>query len=333
MNSIGERLRQERLRRGLDLYAIAEQTKINPAMLEAIEADDFDRLPGSFFTRSFIRQYAHALGVDESDFDVELQELTAKDASVEPPAGRTEPDVPPVPAPRPRGGSGRALGALAAFVVIVVACSAIYSLWQRTRSAGSAPQPVSAARPARTDTATPVAAPPALRKQAPGPAAQPPAQSPAARSSGHASRDAAPVEIPPSAVPPAPKQTASAPPAAPVEGARTGPQPVLSSVPPGNTAAVRLEMRARAAAWVRVVADGKHLFSGTLRPNDVRTFEGTGWMSVRLGDPGAVAMALNGKAIGAVGPRGQPRTVQFTPEGFKVVTAVPSKPAVVNDGL
>ena len=68
MTSIGDRLRQERLRRGLDIYQLAEQTKINASMLEAIEADDLEKLPGRFFTRSFIRQYAKALGLDDDEF-------------------------------------------------------------------------------------------------------------------------------------------------------------------------------------------------------------------------------------------------------------------------
>jgi len=338
MISIGERLRQERLRRGLDLYEIAEQTKINPAMLEAIEADDLARLPGSFFTRSFIRQYARALGVDESDLEPELQELAAKDAPAESPSGRTGPDVPPVPAPRQRRGSGRTIGALGVFVLIVVACSAIYGLWQRTRNTGSTPAAVPAARPARQENARPAAPPSAAREQAPAPAVKPPGQPAESQAPALPGREpqppAAPVATSPSA-PPAKPQTASAPATVPGAGpqATQQPQPVRSSVPPGNAAAVRLEMRANAPAWVRVVADGKYLFSGTLQPNDVRTFEGAEWMSVRLGDPGAVAITLNGKEVGEVGPRGQPRTVQFTPAGFKVVTAVHSKPAAVTDGL
>jgi cytoskeletal protein RodZ len=47
MTSIGERLREERLRRGLGVEQIAERLKINPSMLTAIETGDLDRLPGN----------------------------------------------------------------------------------------------------------------------------------------------------------------------------------------------------------------------------------------------------------------------------------------------
>src|SRR5690348_8598494 len=73
MSSVGETLRRERLRRNLDLDRVSRETKINVKMLEAIEAEDFDRLPGGVFTRSFVRQYARLLGLDEEEILAELQ--------------------------------------------------------------------------------------------------------------------------------------------------------------------------------------------------------------------------------------------------------------------
>jgi len=61
---VGERLREERVRQGLSLADIATQTRISERFLEAIEAQDFDRLPGLVFTRNFVRQYASALKTD-----------------------------------------------------------------------------------------------------------------------------------------------------------------------------------------------------------------------------------------------------------------------------
>jgi cytoskeleton protein RodZ len=58
---IGALLRKERLGQGRALDAIAADTKIAPRFLEAIESEDFDRLPGLIFTRNFVRQYALAL--------------------------------------------------------------------------------------------------------------------------------------------------------------------------------------------------------------------------------------------------------------------------------
>ena len=63
--SIGEKLRLAREARGIALREISEQTRISMRYLEAIEADDYKRLPGGIFNRSFIRAYAKFIGFDE----------------------------------------------------------------------------------------------------------------------------------------------------------------------------------------------------------------------------------------------------------------------------
>ncbi|HSP61755.1 MAG TPA: helix-turn-helix domain-containing protein [Pyrinomonadaceae bacterium] len=63
--SIGEKLRLARETRGIALRDISEQTRISMRYLEAIEADDYRRLPGGIFNRSFIRAYAKHIGYDE----------------------------------------------------------------------------------------------------------------------------------------------------------------------------------------------------------------------------------------------------------------------------
>jgi cytoskeletal protein RodZ len=75
MTSIGETLRRERLRQGFDLQQLSESTKIGTRMLQAREADDFSKLPGGVFTRSFIRQYATALGMEPGVLEPELKAL------------------------------------------------------------------------------------------------------------------------------------------------------------------------------------------------------------------------------------------------------------------
>ena len=65
--SIGEKLRLAREARGIALRDISEQTRISMRYLEAIELDDYRRLPGGIFNRSFIRAYAKYIGYDEKD--------------------------------------------------------------------------------------------------------------------------------------------------------------------------------------------------------------------------------------------------------------------------
>src|SRR5437667_5123959 len=65
--SIGEKLRLAREAHGIALRDISEQTRISMRYLEAIESDDYRRLPGGVFNRSFIRAYAKFVGFDEQE--------------------------------------------------------------------------------------------------------------------------------------------------------------------------------------------------------------------------------------------------------------------------
>jgi cytoskeleton protein RodZ len=65
--SFGEQLRLAREARGIALREISEQTRIPKHYLEAIEADDYKRLPGGIFNKSFIKAYARHVGYDEKE--------------------------------------------------------------------------------------------------------------------------------------------------------------------------------------------------------------------------------------------------------------------------
>jgi cytoskeletal protein RodZ len=68
MTSFGENLRREREMRGVALEEIAAATKISVRLLESLEKEAFDRLPGGIFNRGFVRAYARYLGLDEDKF-------------------------------------------------------------------------------------------------------------------------------------------------------------------------------------------------------------------------------------------------------------------------
>lgn len=65
--SIGEQLRLAREGRGIPLREISDQTRISIRYLEAIESNDYQRLPGGVFNRSFIKAYARCVGYDEKE--------------------------------------------------------------------------------------------------------------------------------------------------------------------------------------------------------------------------------------------------------------------------
>ena len=64
--TIGEVLRLARVNQGLSLEELQRKTDIQIEMLEAMEADDFDKLPSPFYARSFLRKYAWAVELDEN---------------------------------------------------------------------------------------------------------------------------------------------------------------------------------------------------------------------------------------------------------------------------
>ncbi len=67
MSELGPRLKQARLAKGVSLRQIEASTKISVGALEALEKDDYARLPGGIFARSFVRAYAGAVGLNPDD--------------------------------------------------------------------------------------------------------------------------------------------------------------------------------------------------------------------------------------------------------------------------
>ncbi len=51
--------------RGVSLQQIAQSTKIGVFYLDAIEHGEIEKLPGGIYTKSYLRQYARAIGYDE----------------------------------------------------------------------------------------------------------------------------------------------------------------------------------------------------------------------------------------------------------------------------
>jgi cytoskeleton protein RodZ len=271
MTNVGETLRRERLRRGLELQEVAREIKIRPKLLEYIEEEQFDRLPGGVFAKSFVKQYAEVLGLDGEEFAAEVQRQirpTAAPETVSRPAA-PEPTVPGrVPAWESLGEqrSTSPVPSLILVVLVIIGCGIAYNWWAASQ-----------AGPATQQTAT---------RSMPEPAV--PAKP-------------APASLPPE---PAPVQPA----------AQTAPDP---------QAPVSVTLSATEDVWVSAHSDGKYVFSGTMTAAESRTVEGTGGVRLVVGNAGGLTVNLNGKPIGPIGPRGQVRVVELTPQGFDVQTRKP----------
>lgn len=75
MASLGQELKRERELRGISLREIADSTRISMRFLEAIEEDELDRIPGTFFVRAILRSYAQTIGLDEHQVLNKYQEM------------------------------------------------------------------------------------------------------------------------------------------------------------------------------------------------------------------------------------------------------------------
>jgi cytoskeleton protein RodZ len=131
--TIGQQLRLAREERGMALREISDQTRISMRYLEAIETNDYKRLPGGIFNRSFVKAYARCVGFDEKEA-VEAYTRLMRDQ------GQDDPEVTPhhskvytdVPATR----SPILTVILAILILAILVLGALAALhWYQRRSA------------------------------------------------------------------------------------------------------------------------------------------------------------------------------------------------------
>lgn len=67
LTELGTRLKEARLAKGYSLEDLQEITKIQKRYLMGIEEGNYSIMPGSFYVRAFIKQYAEAVGLDPEE--------------------------------------------------------------------------------------------------------------------------------------------------------------------------------------------------------------------------------------------------------------------------
>ena len=67
LTELGARLKEARLAKGYSLEDLQEITKIQKRYLVGIEEGNYSIMPGSFYVRAFIKQYAEAVGLDPEE--------------------------------------------------------------------------------------------------------------------------------------------------------------------------------------------------------------------------------------------------------------------------
>ncbi|MBX3628427.1 MAG: DUF4115 domain-containing protein [Nitrosomonas sp.] len=64
VQGVGHMLRNARMARKMSIEDVSRQLRISIQQIEAIEKEDFDRLPGRTFVRGFVRNYANLMHLD-----------------------------------------------------------------------------------------------------------------------------------------------------------------------------------------------------------------------------------------------------------------------------
>ncbi|MBS0425053.1 MAG: helix-turn-helix domain-containing protein [Proteobacteria bacterium] len=64
VQSAGHLLRNARIAKGMSVDEVSRQLRLSVRQIEAIEKEDFERIPGRTFLRGFIRNYAHLVQLD-----------------------------------------------------------------------------------------------------------------------------------------------------------------------------------------------------------------------------------------------------------------------------
>jgi cytoskeleton protein RodZ len=120
----GHRLRQARLAQGLEVARVANQLHLSEAMIEALEREDFARIP-AVFVKGYIANYGRLLGLPADP-------LLAAYARLQPALDRSaEPGPRPKPMPK-RLGRGNRLGYLLSGLILVGILGA-GGYWVKTR--------------------------------------------------------------------------------------------------------------------------------------------------------------------------------------------------------
>lgn len=83
--NFGERLKREREMREVSLAEVTSGTRIGKRFLEALENEEWDKLPGGIFSRGFVRSIARYLGLNEEDLLSEF-DLARGEQKMEAPA-------------------------------------------------------------------------------------------------------------------------------------------------------------------------------------------------------------------------------------------------------
>ena len=277
----GARLRAAREAAGLSLDQVAQQLKLAPRQVKALEDESFGELPGRTFSRGFVRNYARLLHLDAQDLLAHLPDVSQAPALESPTLHSTATRMAELPsATAPKTGLGRWLIPLILIACIVAA--AAYEWYRGGLSNNAEPaRTVSDATdhraPATVATATSATATSASGVALPNPLAS---SSPTAPSQTVAPQSEAP-------------QSAS--PAASMGNSVATPAGGLASVAPGDATVL---LTYKGPSWTEIRdRSGQLVVSRLVAAGSVEPVNGAPPFDIVLGNAHAVTLVYRGKSV------------------------------------
>jgi cytoskeleton protein RodZ len=286
--SFGQKLKREREKRAITLEQISSSTKIGTRMLQALEEENFDQLPGGIFNKGFIRAYARHVGLDEDQAIADYLEASGQNAAPKPDATTLAPTA--AEDPRETAPSWQIpWGWLAAGLLVTALALSLWSRWQHKRDVHS-------------ELSTPTASTANSAEQATGP-------SRSASPSGL--RNSTSAHPPEKAVSP---ESSSAPAGASNVSTPTAAVPAIAA---GDFTVVIL---AHEDSWLSIMADGNTIFEGTLVAENQHAVHGRNELVIRAGNTGGLDFVFNGKKLPSQGDYGEVKTLTFRSSGLQPKT-------------
>jgi cytoskeleton protein RodZ len=299
--SFGEKLKQERERRKITLEQISVSTKIGTRMLQALEEDKFNQLPGGIFNKGFVRAYSRFVGLDEDQTVAEYLQasgdappVSTEIAARENGARENEENISRLEAISDTPSRQLPWGLFAAILLLVALALSLWSRHQREH----ARQPP---HPTPNTAVTPLPAAQSSGAASDGGSSQGGSNQDSGTNSQTGSTTGAPASsVVPKSVP-------------------KSNQDAVSAAAPGEFTVV---VHAREESWISTTADGKVAPSEVLTAGSNRVFRGRKEIIVKAGNAGSLDFRFNGKKLDTGGQSGQVKTVTFGPDGM-----LPNAPA------
>ena len=276
----GARLRAAREAAGLSLDQVAQQLKLAPRQVKALEDESFGELPGRTFSRGFVRNYARLLHLDAADLLAHLPDVAQAPALESPTLHSTGTMIAELPsAGAPKAGLGRWLIPLILIGCIVAA--AAYEWYRGGLSNGAEPaRSVSDA----TDRRAPAAA--ASSVALPNPLAS--------VTQTAALQAAAPAE----STPPQAAVSLTATPAASMRDSSSASASKSTSAATAAPGDSTLLLTYQGPSWTEIRdRSGQLVLSRLVAPGSVEPVKGTPPFDIILGNAHVVTLVYRGKSV------------------------------------